>query len=70
MLPASEALLFATAADAVLICALRDKSRIEQMVQAYARMESAGARVAGSVLSGVPVKEYASYYGDYYESKA
>jgi hypothetical protein len=33
-------------------------------------MESAGARVAGSVLSGVPVKEYASYYGDYYESKA
>jgi capsular exopolysaccharide synthesis family protein len=70
VLPASEALLFATAADAVLICALRDKSRIEQMVQAFARMESAGARVAGSVLSGVPVKEYASYYGDYYESKA
>jgi len=70
VLPASEALLFATAADAVLICALRDKSRIEQMVQAFSRMESAGANVAGSVLSGVPVKEYASYYGDYYESKA
>lgn len=70
VLPASEALLFATAADAVLICALRDKSRIEQMIQAFSRMESAGAKVAGSVLSGVPVKEYASYYGDYYESKA
>jgi len=70
VLPASEALLFATAADAVLICALRDKSRIEQMIQAFSRMESAGANVAGSVLSGVPVKEYASYYGDYYESKA
>ena len=70
VLPASEALLFAKCADAVLMCALRDKSRIEQLVQAYHRLESSGAKVAGSVLSGVPVKEYASYYGDYYASKA
>lgn len=69
VLPASEALLFAKCADAVLMCALRDKSRIEQLVQAYHRLESSGAKVAGSVLSGVPVKEYASYYGDYYASK-
>jgi len=69
VLPASEALLFAKVADAVLMCALRDKSRIEQLVQAYHRLESSGARVAGSVLSGVPVREYASYYGDYYASK-
>lgn len=69
VLPASEALLFAKVADAVLMCALRDKSRIEQLVQAYHRLEASGAKVAGSVLSGVPVKEYASYYGDYYASK-
>lgn len=69
VLPASEALLFAKVADAVLLCALRDKSRIEQLVQAYQRLESSGCKVAGSVLSGVPVREYASYYGDYYASK-
>jgi capsular exopolysaccharide synthesis family protein len=69
VLPASEALLFAKVADAVLMCALRDKSRIEQLVQAYQRLESSGCNVAGSVLSGVPVREYASYYGDYYASK-
>ena len=69
VLPASEALLFAKVADAVLMCALRDKSRIEQLVQAYQRLESSGCKVAGSVLSGVPVREYASYYGDYSASK-
>ena len=69
VLPASEALLFARVADAVLMCALRDKSRIEQLVQAYQRLEASGAKVAGSVLSGVPVREYAGYYGDYYASK-
>ena len=69
VLPASEALLFAKVADAVLMCALRDKSRIEQLIQAFNRLESSGANVAGSVLSGVPVREYASYYGDYYASK-
>jgi capsular exopolysaccharide synthesis family protein len=69
VLPASEALLFAKCADAVLMCALRDKSRIEQLIQAYHRLDSSGANVVGSVLSGVPVKEYASYYGDYYASK-
>jgi succinoglycan biosynthesis transport protein ExoP len=69
VLPASEALLFAKVADAVLMCALRDKSRIEQLVQAYQRLETSGCNVAGSVLSGVPVREYASYYGDYYASK-
>jgi capsular exopolysaccharide synthesis family protein len=69
VLPASEALLFAKVADAVLMCALRDKSRIEQLVQAFHRLESSGCNVAGSVLSGVPVREYASYYGDYYASK-
>lgn len=69
VLPASEAMLFAKVADTCLMCALRDKSRIEQLIQAYHRLESAGARVAGSVLSGVPAREYASYYGDYYASK-
>ena len=70
VLPASESMLFAKAADSCLICALRDRSRIEQLIQAYHRLESSGARVAGSVLSGVPVREYASYYGDYYASKS
>jgi polysaccharide biosynthesis transport protein len=70
VLPASESMLFGKAVDSCLLCALRDKSRIEQLIQAYHRLEAAGARVAGSVLSGVPVREYASYYGDYYASKA
>ncbi len=69
VLPASEALLFARSADVCLVCALRDRSRIDQLIQAYHRLESAGARVAGSVLSGVPSREYASYYGEYYTSK-
>ena len=69
VLPASESLLFAKVADAVLMCALRDKSRVEQLIQAYHRLEASGAAVVGSVLSGVPVREYASYYGDYYASK-
>jgi capsular exopolysaccharide synthesis family protein len=68
VLPASEALLFARSADACLVCALRDKSRIEQLIQAYHRLEASGARVAGSVLSGVPTREYANYYGEYYKS--
>ena len=69
VLPASEAMLFAKVADTCLMCALRDKSRIEQLIQAYHRLEAAGVRVAGSVLSGVPAREYANYYGDYYASK-
>jgi capsular exopolysaccharide synthesis family protein len=70
VLPASESMLFGKSADSCLICALRDKSRIEQLVQAYHRLEASGARVAGSVLSGVPVREYAGYYGDYYATKS
>jgi len=70
VLSASEALLFAKSSDVCLICALRDRSRIEQLIQAYHRLEAAGVRVAGSVLSGVPVREYANYYGDYYATKA
>jgi succinoglycan biosynthesis transport protein ExoP len=70
VLPASEALLFARVADSCLVCALRDKSRIEQLIQAYHRLESAGASVAGSVLSGVPSREYARYYGEYYTTQS
>jgi capsular exopolysaccharide synthesis family protein len=68
VLAASEALLFARSADACLVCALRDKSRIEQLIQAYHRLDASGAQVAGSVLSGVPTREYANYYGEYYKS--
>lgn len=70
VLPASEALLFARVADSCLVCALRDKSRIEQLIQAYHRLEAAGASVAGSVLSGVPSREYARYYGEYYTTQS
>jgi capsular exopolysaccharide synthesis family protein len=66
VLPASEALIFAKAADACLVSALRDRSRIDQLIQTYHRLQAAGANVAGSVLSGVPVREYAKYYGEYY----
>lgn len=65
VLSASEALILSSAADASLVCVMRNRSRIDQVTRSCQRLTEAGAKVVGSVLSGVPVKQYAKYYGDY-----
>ena len=66
ILPASEALLVARAADATLVCARRDFSRHDQVPEACHRLRSAGVRIAGSVLNGISPSSYAYRYGSYY----
>ncbi len=68
ILPASESLLMAGAADAAVLCVRRDYSRVDQVSEAAKRLSSAGARVAGAVLNGVPMHHYAYRYGSYYYS--
>ncbi len=65
VLAASESLALAKAADGVLICTLRELSRTTQVRMTYERLESAGAKVIGVVLSGVPTRSYAYKYGAY-----
>ncbi len=69
VLAASEALVLAKAADASLICAMQDVSRIDQVAAACHRLESAGSRPVGTVLNGVPTKRYAYRYGSYAYSR-
>ncbi len=66
ILPASESLVLARSADVCLICAMRDVSRIDRLRRSSDRLVAAGARPAGVVLNGVPVREYAHDYGTYY----
>ncbi len=65
LLAAGEALVLAKAADACLICTMRDVSRVGQVAKACERLEAAGVRLAGTVLNGVSAKEYAYRYGSY-----
>jgi Mrp family chromosome partitioning ATPase len=65
VLSASESLVVAKAADGALICTLRESSRAGQVRLTYQRLQAAGARVIGVVLSGVPTKTYAYRYGSY-----
>ena len=65
VLAAGEALVLASGADASLICAMRDVSRIDQIRRTQERLEAAGARPIGVVLSGIPTKRYAYRYGTY-----
>ncbi|HYW81207.1 MAG TPA: polysaccharide biosynthesis tyrosine autokinase [Thermoguttaceae bacterium] len=69
VLAASEALVLAKAADASLLCAMQDVSRIDQVMAACNRLESAGSRPVGTVLNGVPTKRYAYRYGSYAYSR-
>ncbi len=62
VLAASEALILAKAADATLICAMRDLSRIDEVKKAYNRLNAIGARTVGAVLNGVPAYRYSYYY--------
>lgn len=65
ILAASEALVFAKAADATLLVTMRDVSRIAQVQQAYQRLVASGANAIGAVLNGVPTRRYAYRYGHY-----
>lgn len=65
ILPASESLIFAQAADTTILCMRRDFSRLDQSQAAFARLNAAGAHVAGAVLNGIPTRQYAYQYGSY-----
>jgi capsular exopolysaccharide synthesis family protein len=70
ILSASESLVLAKAADAALLCVMRDASRIDQVRQAYERLASTGARPLGAILNGVPTGRYAYLYGNYASLKS
>jgi succinoglycan biosynthesis transport protein ExoP len=65
ILPASEALVMAKAADATLLVARRDHSRLDLVKEASQKIVSSGSRFAGVVLSGVPSRDYQYRYGAY-----
>ncbi len=65
ILAASEALVLAKGADAALVCAMRDRSRTEQILMVYDRLQAVGGRPIGVVLNGVPTKSYLYRYGNY-----
>jgi polysaccharide biosynthesis transport protein len=65
VLAASDALVYAKAADLVLFCSLADTSRASQVRIAVERLRGTGANVAGAVLSGVSVGSYVFRYGSY-----
>lgn len=70
VLAASEALVLAKHADATVVCAMRDRTRMNHIQQAYTRLEAAGANTVGVVMSGLPVRSYASRYGSYTYGKS
>ncbi|MBN1910414.1 MAG: polysaccharide biosynthesis tyrosine autokinase [Pirellulales bacterium] len=69
ILAASEALVLAKAADAALVCAMRDVSRIDQIRRTEQRLASAGTKPIGVVLNAVPGSRYAYQYGNYAYSR-
>jgi capsular exopolysaccharide synthesis family protein len=65
VLAASESLVYAQAADLVVFCSLADVSRAKQVRVAVDRLQTTGANVAGTVLSGVHFNRYVYRYGSY-----
>lgn len=65
ILPASEALVMARAADAAVLCMRRDYSRLDQVQDAHDRMEAARVHTVGAVLNGIPLSHYSRKYSDY-----
>jgi len=65
VLAAAEALVLAKNADASLICAMRDASRVDQIRRTYDRLLGAEANPVGVVLNGIPARRYAYRYGAY-----
>lgn len=70
VLAASEALVLAKYADATLVCAMRDRTRMSHIKRAHERLLTAGANPIGVVMSGLPVRSYASRYGSYSYGKS
>lgn len=54
----SDTLIIAKAADGAVLCTMHNHSRGPDVRSAYERLENAGARVLGAVLSGVAPKTY------------
>ncbi len=69
VLPASESLVLARAADITLVCTMRDVSRVDQVRKSYERLMTTGARPVGIILNGVPTSHYAYRYGTYAYSR-
>jgi capsular exopolysaccharide synthesis family protein len=69
ILAASEAMVMARDADGTLICAMRDVSRESHIQMTYKRLLSVGAKPIGTVLNGVPARQYARRYGNYAYSR-
>ena len=65
VLGAGEAVLFASHADASLICARRGYSRMSQVVQVRDRLLRAQANPVGVVLNGITQRQYIYSYGNY-----
>jgi capsular exopolysaccharide synthesis family protein len=65
VLAASEALALVRNVDTVLMCALRDVTRLPQLQKAADRIKSTGARMGGMILNGIPTSHYATRYGTY-----
>lgn len=68
VLAVSESLVLARQADASLVCAMRDTSRVDQVRRAYSRLLATSGRPVGVVLNGVPTDHYYRRYGGYYPS--
>ena len=65
VLAAAEALVLARSADASIICAMRDVSRVSQIRKTQQRLAAAGTAPVGVVLNAIPTRKYASRYGSY-----
>jgi succinoglycan biosynthesis transport protein ExoP len=65
VLSASESVVLANACDGVVVCTRCDYSRSPQLCTAKEKLQNAGARVLGAVISGVPTRSWAQRYGGY-----
>jgi capsular exopolysaccharide synthesis family protein len=65
VLAASESMVMACAADGTLVCAMRDVSRESHIKLTLERLQAVGAKPIGTVLSGVPTRQYTRRYGSY-----
>ena len=70
VLSAGETLAVASEVDATLLCVMRDVSRMENVTRTTRRLQASGAKIAGTVFSGVTARQYAYRYGDYHYSMA
>jgi capsular exopolysaccharide synthesis family protein len=65
VLSAGETLAVASSVDSTLVCVMRDLTRMDSVVRTTHRLEASGARVVGTIFSGVTPRQYTYRYGDY-----